>query len=487
MSNCARFSTIMITADEIKQKSKETAIQTSDIQRDYLFGWLLFYLFTKSKFKEILFLKGGNALRKAYFVNTRFSGDLDFGTPHDLDLEELKQELTAACAFINEQTEITFVIERNDVVEKFGKWKETRWKVFEAKIYFKDFFGKSDHITLKISLDITRFDKHYLPIQTVPLIHPYSDSDSIACNIRCMKLEEVLATKLKCMLQREHAPDLFDLIFSIYMNQNIPIDKSEVRRVFLQRTIFENNPSVVKNILLKLPLEYLKATWTKALICTQDIFFDAEDAVKRFTEQITEMFQDVTDNPWSDHYYFGADHRNAILKAGREMTLLRVTYNGAVRMVEPYALKFQERSDGVAKEYFYVYDRTGSKNNPDWKTFVAENLSAIENTDEKFEPQFEVELCRAGEHPEDRYLYDREKKQQKEYARVMRNSTRFGSSSVQTRKPRAYAFGPKYVFKCSVCGKQFTRKTYNASLGQHKSKSGGYPCYGYGIYVTTRY
>ena len=232
-------------------------------------------------------------------------------------------------------------------------------------------------------------------------------------------------------------------------------------------------------------MEYFKANWTKALVCTQDVFFDVDDAITKFTEQISEMFQGVTDNPWSDHYYFSSDYRNAILKAGKEMTLLRVTYNGIPRMVEPYALKFQERSDGIAKEYFYVYDREGSKNNPDWKTFVAENTSAIENTEKKFEPQYEIELCRASEYPEDRYLYDRAKKQEKEYEKATRRIR--SRTSVVSRGTRSYVFGPKYVFKCSVCGKQFTRKNYDASLGQHKSKSGGYPCYGYGIYVTTKY
>lgn len=475
----------MITSDEIKEKSKETAIQVSDIQKDYLFSWILHFIFTKSRFKDTLFLKGGNALRKAYFVKTRFSSDLDFGTPHDIVLEELKEDLEKACTFINEQSGIDFVIERNDVSEKFGKWKEDRWKVFEAKIYFRDFFGKPGNVVLKITLDVTRFDKTYLPIQTVPLIHPYTDAETISCNIRCMKLEEVLATKLKCMLQREHAPDLFDFIYSIYLNSDIPIDKKEVRRVFLKRTIFESNPSVVKNILLKLPLEYFKANWKKNLICAQDIFFEVEDAILKFTEQVTEMFNDVTDNPWSDHFYFKSEYRNAILKAGKDTTLLNVTYNGVPRLVEPYALKFQERKDGVAKEYFYVYDRVGSKNNPDWKTFVAENISAIDNTEEKFKPQFPIELCRAGEFPEDRYLYDRAKKQREDNQKTMRRIKPRGSTT--TVRQRSYSYGPKYTFQCSVCGKKFTRSIYNATLGQHKSKGGGNLCFGYGIYVTTTY
>lgn len=241
----------MITAQEIDDRARTLAIHTSNVQRDYLFGWLLHYLFAKGRFKDDLFLKGGNALRKGYFLETRFSGDLDFGIAHDIDLDLLKQEVSDACTFIQDKAGIVFELGRNDVQEKFGKWKEDRWKVFEVRIYFHDFYGEESKIVLRISLDVTRFDRTYLPIQTRLLLHPYSDAAEIACNIRCMQLEEILATKLKCLLQRDYAPDLFDFIYSLYLNDSIPIDKAAVRRVFLQRTIFDRSPGIAKRILLR--------------------------------------------------------------------------------------------------------------------------------------------------------------------------------------------------------------------------------------------
>jgi predicted DNA-binding transcriptional regulator YafY len=49
------------------------------------------------------------------------------------------------------------------------------------------------------------------------------------------------------------------------------------------------------------------------------------------------------------------------------------------------------------------------------------------------------------------------------------------------------AGGPRYVFRCPVCDKQFTRSTNDATLKAHKDKQGT-PCYGrYGVYVTTNY
>jgi hypothetical protein len=40
-------------------------------------------------------------------------------------------------------------------------------------------------------LDITQFDRIYLPVQSRSLIHPYSDVDACSSMILCHKLEEI--------------------------------------------------------------------------------------------------------------------------------------------------------------------------------------------------------------------------------------------------------------------------------------------------------
>ena len=90
----------MITRDEIESKSKEFEIHSSNVERDYVFGWLIFGIFTASSLKDTIFLKGGNALRKGYFKNTRFSSDLDFGIPGDIAQNVLLEEINKVCDFI---------------------------------------------------------------------------------------------------------------------------------------------------------------------------------------------------------------------------------------------------------------------------------------------------------------------------------------------------------------------------------------------------
>jgi len=80
----------MITKDEIDKKAKEYNINPSDVEKDYVFGWLLNALYSQSSLSNQLVLKGGNGLRKAYLPNTRFSKDLDFFASSKNDCNSLR-------------------------------------------------------------------------------------------------------------------------------------------------------------------------------------------------------------------------------------------------------------------------------------------------------------------------------------------------------------------------------------------------------------
>src|SRR3989338_345022 len=137
----------MIDPAEIESKAREFEIQPSNVQRDYVFGWLLRGIFTTSNLKDKIFLKGGNALRKGYFENTRFSGDLDFGIPDDIAQNDLLAEINKVCDFVQEKSGVVFVKDDNKVEEKFTA-SETPLpdlKVYEVRVYFRGFNGEAEH------------------------------------------------------------------------------------------------------------------------------------------------------------------------------------------------------------------------------------------------------------------------------------------------------------------------------------------------------
>src|SRR5690242_8931035 len=186
----------MITRDEIEAKAAEFDIHAANVERDYVFGWLLCGIYNASVLKDTLILKGGNAFRKAYFPNTRFSNDLDFSTETQLAEETLRAELDKICDFVHGAAGIVFENEKKRIdAEPTARGEGTQNKI---RIYFKDFYGNPDTITISVRLDITEFDRLYLPTQIRQWIHPYSDNPACQAQVRCIKLEEMLASKMKC-------------------------------------------------------------------------------------------------------------------------------------------------------------------------------------------------------------------------------------------------------------------------------------------------
>jgi predicted nucleotidyltransferase component of viral defense system len=158
-----------------------------------------------------------------------------------------------------------------------------------------------------------------LPLQMRKLIHPYSDSGEATCEIRCIKLEEIIASKLKCRMQRQHAPDLFDYAYAI-KRLGGELDKKEVAGTLIRKTIFSRNPAVLKRILLKTAFDYFKETWDKSVVCAKEFMIKVEDAVTAMSGDLEVLFDGYADNGFTQFAYFDADLRVPIMHAARTQT-----------------------------------------------------------------------------------------------------------------------------------------------------------------------
>lgn len=449
----------MIEPDEIKQKSLEFGIHRAHVQRDYVFGWLLVALYSESALRDVLVLKGGNCFRKAYFPNTRFSVDLDFSTVGAVDSELVRDELNKVCQAVQAQTGVRFDRERTNV--SLQNDLDGKRRVFDARLYFNDFHGNADHIWIRVSLDITEFDKIYLPTQFRNIIHPYSDANICVGSVRCLKIEEMIANKLKCLLQRRHVPDVFDLVFSVFVNRDIDINRGEVLSTFFRKTIYEPSPGVARQLLLDLPLAALRAAWNRYIISPAEATLEFDQALGQFEVIINDLFAGYSINARGALAYFPSSLRAPLMEAGADRRLVRLTYDGVPRTVEPYALVFKRRQDGHGEEYLYVYDRTGGRTSgPGIKSMINRKVQRVEVLDEKFEPRFEVELAKAGEATGRGY-----------FTGSSRGGGRSRSGLGVLRR------GWRYTIECAYCSRQFRRMRIDTGLKAHKDAYGN-QCYG---------
>ena len=461
----------MITKTEIEAKAEEFAIHQANVERDYVFGWLLTAIYTATDLRTVLILKGGNAFRKAYFETTRFSSDLDFSTEQAIAPEVLSRELNKACDLVQSMTGVVFDTESTRVETKdfVHLRNEPERTIYAIRLYFQDFYGERDNVLISIRMDVTELDRIILPVQTRYLIHPYSDTADCRAEIRCIKLEELLANKLKCLLQRRRAFDLYDYIYSVFIRHELAVNRTEIIDTFLAKTIFRPDPGAAKELLLGLPFEKFKEAWEKYVVAPKQALIQFEDGLRRFKESMEELFGNsgYRRQPLA---YFPAEYRNPIMDAASSTALLRFTYDGVTRLVEPYSLVYKRRQDGVAQEYFYAYDRTGGRNSgPDIKTFLARGVQGIEATEEKFEPRYPIELSKAGEPGVKSY-----------FGAPFSGSRVRGAKSTRQprmRRPSRIGSGIVYVLQCSYCLKTFRRSSWTTQLNAHKDKYGN-QCYG---------
>ena len=359
--------------------------------------------------------------------------------------------LNEICANLRDQAGIKFDTEKTRVTDKRGADSEKQ--ISEARLYFRDFYGQESELTLGVRLDVSQFDKLYLPVQERSLIHPYSDAQACEAKVRCVKLEELIATKMRCLLQRRHIADLFDLVYSSVIKGD-EVNRGEILSTFFRITVFGSSPGVAKGLLIDLPLEALGRFWNKYIFCPIASRFSFESAVEQFLSLIGNLIPGEAIRDRSPTFFPSA-LRNPIMQAADGLTLLQLRYSGVVRMVEPYSMVFKVRKDGVAREYFYGYDRTGGRSSgPGLKSFLPGSVQSIEVTDQVFEPRIEVELSKAGG------------------AEIASTFSGRPRSIHRFNRPDL-----RFEIECPHCLRQFKRTRNRRELNPHKDEYGN-PCYG---------
>ena len=458
----------MIDKDEIDAMANTLGVHTSHVQRDYVHGWILSLLYSSSPLSNRLVLKGGNCLRKGYFEQSRYSRDIDFTTSVSISNEELQTELNTIAVILENKIGVAFDTSRTIVGDK--KRADADKKISEAKLFFKDFYGVESEIVLGVKLDVTQFDRIYLPVQERVLVHPYSDSSQCSTVIKCVKLEEILATKMRCLLQRKHIADLYDLVYAIVINPEIEINRQELISTFFKITIFGSKPSIAKGLFIDLPLEALGQFWEKYISCPSVSRFDFHSAKVGLMELIENLIPGQAEQRF-DRTFFPSSMRNPILQAAESQRLLRLKYSNVERLIEPYELAFKIRKDGIAREYLYAYDTVGgSTSGPGLKTFVSESVQDIEVTDIAFDPRYEIETKKAGGSETVSRFTEKQRTNMSGLFGIKRPVH-------SVRSMRVSNWGIKYRVICPYCNKRFIRNKMDIKLNSHMDKYGN-QCFG---------
>jgi predicted nucleotidyltransferase component of viral defense system len=416
----------MIADREIEQKAAEFALTPINVEKDYVYGWLLNAIYDRPQLASRLVLKGGQALRKAYLPDTRFSKDLDFSALEHLDPDFLERELREACARVTAATGVRFL---DHILMKDKELPIEGVDALEVRLYFKGFYGE-ENLSLRAQLDVTQFEKIYLPVQSRTLLHAYSDAHDCAAMIRVQKLEEILASKLTALLHRRKPVDLYDLLYAILIAQNYPVARFEVVSTFLKKSIFEPQPQLAKEQLLAIPLGAFEGIWPSLLVPAAALmafsfvtsnFHSLVEALftlvvpaavpPSFARPLGRPLGRPTGRPLGGplgrmggmpRAFQGlagvsplrANTRQTLVTAAHNGHMIEMGYDGYTRLVEPYKLEYYVRkSDGVGSEYFWGWDTSGGKSGRiGIKKFFCHKIVAATESNQPYAPRYPVQL-----------------------------------------------------------------------------------------------
>jgi len=198
----------MIRDFEIREKARIFEVPESTIEKDYALGWILRSLYRQT---DVLVLKGGTGIRKAYIEDFRFSEDLDFTVLEPYSMEKLESIIRNVISNASKESGINFS-------DRFRSKENING--YQIDVYFR-LLRQSGTSPLRIKLDITKYGAESLLLPPVKrkLLHLYSDKCSGTLLVYSMN--EIVAEKFRSLFQRTRPRDLYD---SWYIPQKFDIN-----------------------------------------------------------------------------------------------------------------------------------------------------------------------------------------------------------------------------------------------------------------------
>lgn len=185
----------MLTKKDLISYKEITGFNLGQVEKDYVQHLFLLNLYKKTK-DELIF-KGGTALQKSYGLN-RFSEDLDFTLKKNMDIPSILKSITINMRMFGCET-------------KAKKIKETQiGDKYSVKVKGPLYDGTERSHTY-IRLDISKRENLLKPFKINTIIPIYKDLPPYA--VPAMDPSEIMAEKVRAILTRDKARDVYDLWF----------------------------------------------------------------------------------------------------------------------------------------------------------------------------------------------------------------------------------------------------------------------------------
>jgi predicted nucleotidyltransferase component of viral defense system len=187
----------------LQEARKRLRLPWEVLERDYVLSWVLAGVTQVDALRDTVAFKGGTALKKCYFGDYRFSEDLDFsgtaGVPAGAAMEDAIQDACAAATrLLDVYAPVELTCERYTEREPHPGGQEAF--AIRARLPWQR------QAQTRVMVEVTMDEDVLKPPALRPVIHGYGES--LDAEVRVYTLEEIVAEKLRAILQ--HAAKLDD-------------------------------------------------------------------------------------------------------------------------------------------------------------------------------------------------------------------------------------------------------------------------------------
>jgi len=138
-------------------------------------------------------------------------------------------------------------------------------EAYRVRIEYEGPLGRLGGTQPRITIDATLYEKVVLPLAQRQLHHPYSDKDACQAVVAVYPLEEMLAEKMRALLRRRYARDVYDLWY-LFKHHAQEIDLRAARRALDEKCRHKGFTfSQVDDFLSTAHRGDLERTWTASL------------------------------------------------------------------------------------------------------------------------------------------------------------------------------------------------------------------------------
>lgn len=254
----------MITRRELEQLARKQRLSLGNAEKDYLLDHILATI-SRMNLVSLIF-KGGTCLYKFYSL-PRFSEDLDFSAGERFSIDEFIQK-------------IIFELDKEGISAQEIARKEPYNSVLITLRIKGPLFNHIPMSLASVGIDINFKSSVLLPTTQLTYLSQYPKIGEIS--VPCMTQEEIFAEKIRALLSRKKARDLFDLYFLIEQGVSPP------KQLFDEKMSYYNEPFSLVKLLKR--IKELKEIWEKEISALSRYAHSFEIVFVTVTQKLIELY-----------------------------------------------------------------------------------------------------------------------------------------------------------------------------------------------------